>query len=91
MVAFTTGRGSCFGGVPSPVLKLASNTPMYEHMEDDMDINCGAVIDGEKSLDEMGEIIFRRILEIASGDKSKSELLGVGEDEFVPWPIGVLA
>lgn len=91
MVCFTTGRGSCFGGVPSPVLKLASNTPMYERMQGDMDLNCGQVIDGEKSLDEMGEIIFRRILEIASGDASKSEALGVGEEEFVPWPIGVLA
>ena len=91
MVAFTTGRGSCFGGVPSPVLKLASNTPMYERMEGDMDINCGVIIDGDKTLDEMGEVIFKRILEVASGDKSKSEALGVGEDEFVPWPIGVLA
>ena len=91
MVAFTTGRGSCFGGVPSPVLKLASNTPMYERMEGDMDINCGVIIDGDKTLDEMGEVIFKRILEVASGDKSKSEVLGVGEDEFVPWPIGVLA
>lgn len=91
MVCFTTGRGSCFGGVPSPVLKLASNTLMYERMEGDMDINCGVIIDGEKDLDEMGQIIFDAILRIASGEKSKSEQLGVGEDEFVPWPIGVLA
>ena len=91
MVAFTTGRGSCFGGVPSPVLKLASNTPMYQRMEGDMDINCGVIIDGEKDLDEMGQLIFERILQVASGDRSKSELLGVGENEFVPWPIGVLA
>lgn len=91
MVAFTTGRGSCFGGVPSPVLKLASNTPMYRRMEGDMDINCGVIIDGEKNLDEMGQEIFERILRVASGEKSKSEELGVGEDEFVPWPIGVLA
>ena len=91
MVTFTTGRGSCFGGVPSPVLKLASNTPMYQRMEGDMDINCGVIIDGEKDLDEMGKIIFDTILRIASGEKSKSEALGVGENEFVPWPIGVLA
>ena len=89
--SFTTGRGSCFGGVPSPVLKLASNTPMYQRMEGDMDINCGVIIDGEKDLDEMGQLIFERILQVASGDRSKSELLGVGENEFVPWPIGVLA
>lgn len=91
LVAFTTGRGSCFGGVPSPVIKLASNTPMYERMEEDMDINCGAVIDGEKTLDEMGDIIFEKMLAVASGEASKSEDLGIGENEFVPWPIGVLA
>mgnify|MGYP000469487650 len=56
-----------------------------------MDINCGVIIDGEKDLDEMGQLIFERILQVASGDRSKSELLGVGENEFVPWPIGVLA
>lgn len=91
LIAFTTGRGSCFGGVPSPVIKLASNTPMYEQMEEDMDINCGAVIDGEKTLDEMGDIIFEKMLAVASGEASKSEELGIGENEFVPWPIGVLA
>lgn len=91
LVAFTTGRGSCFGGVPSPVIKLASNTPMYERMEKDMDINCGAVIDGEKTLDEMRDIIFEKMLAVASGEASKSEDLGIGENEFVPWPIGVLA
>lgn len=89
--AFTTGRGSCFGSIHCPTIKLASNTPMYERMVDDMDINCGQVIDGEKNLDEMGEIIFKRLLEVASGDKSKSEALGLGFDEYVPWPIGVMA
>ena len=89
LVCFTTGRSSCFGSYPSPTIKLASNTPMYERMIGDMDINCGPVIDGEKSLDEMGEIIFADILEVASGRMSKSEALGVGEDEFAPWPIGV--
>ena len=91
LICFTTGRGSCFGGVPSPVIKLASNTPMYKRMEDDMDINCGVIIDGEKSLDEMGEVIFNKMLAVASGEETKSEALGVGENEFVPWPIGVLA
>ena len=91
LVCFTTGRGSCFGGVPSPVIKLASNTPMYQHMIDDMDINCGAIIDGEKNLDEMGREIFEKILAVASGEETKSEAFGIGEDEFVPWPIGVLA
>ena len=56
-----------------------------------MDINCGVIIDGEKSLDEMGEVIFNKMLAVASGEETKSEALGVGENEFVPWPIGVLA
>lgn len=91
LVAFTTGRGSCFGSVPSPTVKLASNTPMYECMVSDMDLNCGQVIDGDKTLDEMGDIIFEKILSVASGEKSKSEELGVGINEYDPWQIGVLA
>ena len=89
--AFTTGRGSCFGTQHCPTIKLATNTPMYKRMEGDMDLNCGVVIDGIKQLDEMGEIIFRKILAVASGEPSKSEALGVGYDEYVPWPIGVMA
>lgn len=88
---FTTGRGSCIGRQDCPTIKIASNSPMYNRMEEDMDINCGQVIDGDKTLDEMGEIIFQRILDVASGAKTKSEALGVGYDEYVPWPIGVLA
>jgi len=91
LIAFTTGRGSCFGSVPAPTFKLASNSPMYRRMQGDMDINCGAIIDGEATVDEMGEIIFERLLAHASGEKTKSEENGLGEDEFVPWPIGVLA
>ena len=89
LICFTTGRGSCFGSYPSPTIKLASNTPMFTKMRDDMDINCGTVIDGEQSLEELGQAIFERILAIASGEPSKSEALGVGEEEFAPWPIGV--
>jgi altronate hydrolase len=91
MIAFTTGRGSCFGSVPAPTFKLASNTPMFTRMSDDMDINCGQIIDGDKSIEEMGREIFERLLAHASGDKTKSELNGLGEDEFCPWQIGVLA
>lgn len=91
LVCFTTGRGSCFGSYPAPTIKLASNTPMYERMMDDMDINCGSVIDGEKTLDQLGEEIFAKVLAIASGEPSKSEAMGVGEEEFCPWPIGVLS
>lgn len=91
LITFTTGRGSCFGSVPSPCIKLASNTPMFRRMEEDMDINCGGVIDGDKTIAQMGQLIFEKILRVASGEESKSEALGVGENEFVPWPIGVLA
>ena len=89
LICFTTGRGSCFGSYPSPTIKLASNTPMFDRMASDMDVNCGQIVDGTLTLDEMGEEIFARILAIASGEKSKSEALGVGEEEFAPWPIGV--
>lgn len=89
LVCFTTGRGSCFGSVPAPTIKLATNTPMYNRMVGDMDVNCGTVIDGDKSLDDVGEEIFQKMLTIASGEKSKSEALGVGEEEFAPWAIGV--
>lgn len=89
LICFTTGRGSCFGSYPSPTIKLATNSPMYARMEGDMDINCGPVIDGTKTLDEMGEEIFAGILAVASGRRSKSEALGVGAEEFAPWMIGV--
>ena len=88
MICFTTGRGSCFGCKPAPSLKLATNTPMYNRMAEDMDVNCGAILDGSTTVEEMGEQIFRLILETASGQRSKSELLGYGEDEFAPWHLG---
>ncbi len=90
VIGFTTGRGSVFGCKPAPSFKLATNTPMYERMAGDMDVNCGLVIDGEASVEEMGERIFSMILDIASGDKTKSELLGFGDEEFVPWQIGAV-
>ncbi len=89
LICFTTGRGSCFGSYPSPTLKLASNTPMHDRMSGDMDINCGAVIDGTATLDEMGHAIFDAILAAASGARTKSEAMSVGAEEFAPWPIGV--
>ncbi|WP_235033816.1 UxaA family hydrolase [Pantoea sp. 18069] len=88
LICFTTGRGSCFGSVPAPTIKLASNTPMYQRMVADMDINCGAIIDGEAELADIGQVIFERILQHASGEPTKSEKLGVGVNEFVPWPLG---
>jgi altronate hydrolase len=91
MVMFTTGRGSCFGSLPAPTIKLASNSPMYERMVSDMDINCGVVIDGEATIPEMGQRIFEQLLRHASGERTRSEIGGMGTNEFVPWSIGVLA
>lgn len=88
IICFTTGRGSAFGCKPAPCVKLSSNTPLYERMKEDIDINCGGVLDGEISLYECGEKIFQEILKIASGEQTKSELLGYGDNEFTPWKIG---
>ncbi|WP_186223125.1 UxaA family hydrolase [Burkholderia gladioli] len=88
LVVFTTGRGSCFGAKPAPSIKVATNSAMYRRMVDDMDINCGEIMEGGASVEQKGEEIFRMIIEVASGSKSKSEALGVGNEEFVPWMIG---
>ncbi len=91
LICFTTGRGSMFGSKPSPTIKLASNSAMYGRLSEDMDINCGAIVDGEVSIEQMGQAIFDQILRVASGEKSKSEALGLGDSEFVPWPMGVVS
>ena len=88
IVCFTTGRGSVFGCKPVPSLKLATNTAMYSRLSEDMDINCGLVVDGEATIEAMGERIFDVILATASGNLTKSEELGFGDDEFVPWTLG---
>jgi altronate hydrolase len=87
ILCFTTGRGSAYGCKPTPSIKIATNSDIYEKMIDDMDINGGDVLDGV-SLQMKGEEIFEKILKVASGEKSKSELLGYGDNEFVPWQIG---
>jgi altronate hydrolase len=89
LICFTTGRGSCFGAKPAPSLKLATNSGIYRRMTDDFDINCGGVIDGEANLDDLGEAIFRLMLDTASGRQSASEALGYGSEEFVPWTPGL--
>ena len=89
MIVFTTGRGSVFGFKPSPSIKVATNTPMYEKMTDDMDINAGKVLDGI-SPQEVGREIFEKILAVASGEQSKSEAQGIGEEEFNPWILGAM-
>ena len=90
VICFTTGCGTVVGCKPVPVIKLASNSPMYDRMAQDMDINCGEIADGKKTVEEMGEIIFQKILDTASGKKTKSEALGFGSNEFVPWQIGAV-
>jgi altronate hydrolase len=90
LICFTTGRGSCFGFKPVPSIKLATNTEMYRRMEEDMDINCGVILDGEASIEQMGQKIFDLVLEVASGRRSKSEELGLGNHEFTPWQIGAV-
>jgi altronate hydrolase len=90
LICFTTGRGSAYGCTPSPSLKLSTNTALWLKQEDDIDINCGDVIDGTSSIDAMGERIFRLMLETASGRKTKSEVHGYGQNEFVPWALGAV-
>ena len=87
VLVFTTGRGSVYGCKPAPSIKVATNTPMYEHMIDDMDVNAGVILTGTP-VEAVGRQIFEEILEVASGKKTKSELNGVGEEEFAPWSIG---
>ncbi|PLZ03879.1 galactonate dehydratase [Burkholderia sp. WAC0059] len=91
LIAFTTGRGSMFGAKPVPSLKLATNTPMYERLTEDMDLNCGGILDGNESIESMGRKIFEALLRTASGERTKSELLGLGDHEFVPWQIGIMS
>ncbi|MCP5025617.1 MAG: altronate dehydratase, partial [Actinomycetia bacterium] len=89
LICFTTGRGSCFGFKPAPSLKLATNTEMYQHLAEDMDLDCGGILDGE-SVDAVGQRIFEMVLATASGRRSRSELLGFGDLEFTPWQIGAV-
>ncbi len=87
MMVFTTGRGSCFGCKPTPSIKVATNTPMYERMIDDMDLDAGGVLSG-RSVADVGRDIFEEVIAVASGKHTKSENHGIGQEEFVPWNIG---
>ena len=89
VLAFTTGRGSAYGCKPTPSIKLATNSDIYRRMMDDMDINCGDILDGV-TIAEKGEEIFAKILAVASGERTKSEELGYGNNEYVPWHIGAM-
>jgi altronate hydrolase len=88
LVCFTTGRGSVFGCKPAPSIKLATNTPMFKRMEEDMDINCGTILDGDESVQACGQRIFDQMLKTASGAPTKSESFDFGSAEFAPWVLG---
>ena len=90
LVAFTTGRGSAFGSKPSPCIKIATNSAMFERMVDDMDINAGEILSENLMIEEIGLQIFNTFLTVASGQKTKSESQGLGDYEFVPWQIGAV-
>ena len=85
---FTTRRGSVYGCKPTPCIKVASNTALFERMEDDIDINAGTILDSTETVGEVGRRIFEKIIAVASGERTKSELAGIGDEEFVPWQLG---
>ncbi len=90
MIVFTTGRGSAYGCAPAPSLKLSTNTALWVRQEEDIDLNCGDIVDGTATVQGTGEQLFRLMLEAASGTKSKSERHGYGQSEFVPWYLGAV-
>jgi altronate hydrolase len=85
---FTTGRGSVYGCKPAPCIKVATHTPLYNWMSEDMDINAGTILDGAETVEEVGGRIFEKIIAVAGGEKTKSEMLGMGDEEFAPWTLG---
>lgn len=90
VIVFTTGRGSVIGALPTPVIKVATNTTMFNRMREDMDINAGRIADGTASLEHLGREIFDEIIAVASGATTVSEQLGLGQEEFVPWQVGAV-
>lgn len=90
LVAFTTGRGSVYGCKPAPSIKIATNTALYQRLRDDMDVDAGGILDGSATVAQKGQEIFDLWLRVASGEQSRSEALGIGDEEFVPWQIGAV-
>ncbi|WP_372524733.1 UxaA family hydrolase [Piscinibacter sp.] len=90
LICFTTGRGSAYGCAPSPSLKLSTNTALWQRQQEDIDLDCGPIVDRLATVDEIGERIFRLMLETASGRATKSEQHGYGQNEFVPWQLGAV-
>jgi altronate hydrolase len=90
LICFTTGRGSAYGCAPAPSLKLGTNSALWRRQEEDIDLNCGTILDGEQSVDDVGAAIFELMLATASGQRTKSERHGYGQNEFVPWQLGAI-
>jgi altronate hydrolase len=90
MIVFTTGRGSAYGCAPSPSLKLSTNTELWQRQEEDIDLNCGEIADGAATIEQIGERLLDLILATASGERTKSERFGYGQNEFVPWQLGAV-
>ncbi|HEX6019458.1 MAG TPA: altronate dehydratase, partial [Burkholderiaceae bacterium] len=90
LICFTTGRGSAYGCAPSPSLKLSTNTALWLRQQEDIDLDCGGIIEGHDTVDAVGERIFGLMLATASGQQTKSELHGYGQNEFVPWQLGAV-
>jgi altronate hydrolase len=88
LICFTTGRGSAYGCAPAPSIKLSTNTALWLRQMDDIDLNCGTILDGSQTIKEVGDAIFLQMLATASGTPTKSELHGYGQNEFVPWQLG---
>lgn len=85
---FTTGRGSVYGCKPAPCLKVATHTALFNWMAEDMDLNAGTILDGTETVAQVGQRIFEQIIAVASGEQTKSELAGLGDEEFAPWHLG---
>jgi altronate hydrolase len=90
LICFTTGRGSAYGCAPTPSVKIATNEALWQRQQDDMDLNCGPILAGQKSIEEVGAELFQLMLDVASGKRSRSEIHGYGQNEFVPWQIGAI-
>jgi altronate hydrolase len=88
VAVFTTGRGSVYGCKPTPCIKVATNTALYNWMQEDMDINAGTILDGIETVEQVGMRILEKIIAVAGGEKTKSELAGIGDEEFAPWILG---
>jgi altronate hydrolase len=90
LICFTTGRGSTYGCKPTPSLKIATHTAIFQRMALDMDFNAGGVNDGDCSVAEAGRALFELMLATASGRATLSEENDLGHNEFVPWQLGAV-